>query len=465
MTVGPRLEEVGRFRPFELLSPGFVPLHDEVGRVGDLVRSRYTPPAPFSAVEVEVLPGTGSTVLAGLSAPNGDHLLGFLDVSTRKAGIEFRTAGVTTILAVKRVRGRVRRLAFVLCENQPTVLVDTGRGWRAAVTDHHRVAPRVDLRVPETLARFSASWGSRDGTSDLGTVRAGLFGMAGLRDLHLVQHADGSPYVRDGQMFLTATCAGLGFFRQAHWGVFGFDPVAAAGGPGLRLEQTAHLFSHRDGMLLGDHAGQLVRDGDVWFVVTSSWGDFSPRRGVHVRHAVTDDDLLTGVHVLETGPMTLPTRSSTWDPGLTRIDGRWYVSYVESPSQLPFDFHPALAVGPQGAPWSDGSEPSGHCALAPAGAATELHQCEGPVLAQPEGEGTPWRLLASDGKHRSYPVFDLAMRRVGSLAAPYGTNIPHPQLVDLPDGRRLMVTFDGTQYAERVLGYGTHGDVVVMGVH
>jgi hypothetical protein len=25
-----------------------------------------------------------------------------------------------------------------------------------------------------------------------------------------------------------------------------------------------------------------------------------------------------------------------------------------------------------------------------------------------------------------------------------------------------MITFDGTQYAEKVLGYGSHGDVVIM---
>ncbi len=54
------------------------------------------------------------------------------------------------------------------------------------------------------------------------------------------------------------------------------------------------------------------------------------------------------------------------------------------------------------------------------------------------------------------------MKRLGALDAPYGTNIPHPQIVKRPDGGYLMVTFNGTQYAENVLGYGGHGDVVVM---
>ncbi len=71
-------------------------------------------------------------------------------------------------------------------------------------------------------------------------------------------------------------------------------------------------------------------------------------------------------------------------------------------------------------------------------------------------------MLASDGKARCYPVFDLSMRRVGDLDADYGSNLPHPNVVELPDGRRLLLTFDGTPHRKRVLGYGTHGDVIVM---
>jgi hypothetical protein len=296
----------------------------------------------------------------------------------------------------------------------------------------------------------------------------GLFGMAGLRDLHLVQNADGSPYTRDGRMFLTATCAGLGFFTQAHWGVFAFDSEALAShlrtaresDPAktpdvLRLEQTAHLYARRDGLLLGDHAGQLVRDGDRWLVAVSSWGDFAPHRGPFVRHTTTTDDLLSGVHVLDTELTPMPTDRGSYDPGMTLIDGRWHVSYVESVSHRPSQFHPALAVGPEGADdWTEGLERVGE--------APDLPFCEGPIIARPDGPEGDWRVLASDGRARKYRVFDLAMRRRGDLDAPYGTNLPHPQIIDLPDGQRVMVTFDGTPYGKRVLGYGTHGDVLVL---
>ncbi len=454
--LGPRMDLVGRFRPFELVSPGFVAATSEAGPADGLVRSDWSPPAPFAAVEVELRGGPGSggpasgTVVAGLAADNGDHLLAFHDPATGAVGLEVRTGAMTTVLRETRLRRPVRRLAFVLAGTQPTVLVDTGDGWRAVATEKHRVAQRIDVRRPATLRRFRAAWGSRDGTADLGTVRAGPFGMAGLRDLHVVQHADGSTYTdEDGRMYLTATCAGLGFFTQAHWGVFAFRPerVAEEG-----LEQTAHLYFRRDGLLLGDHAGQLVRDGDRWLLAVSSWGDFSPARGVHVRHLETADDLLHGLHVLATERTTMPTDRGSYDPGMTRIDGRWHVSYVESVGHRPSQFHPALAVGPAGAvSWTQGLERAGE--------ADELDFTEGPVLARVEGR---WRVLASDGRARCYPVFDLAMRRVGDLDAFYGTNLPHPDVFDLPDGGRMILTFDGTPHRPKVLGYGTHGDVLVL---
>jgi hypothetical protein len=455
--VGPRFEVVGRFRPFEVVSPGFVAVSEAQGRVDGLVRSAYSPPAPFTAVQAGVVPGCAVPVVAGLAA-DGAHLLAIHDPGTGRVGLELRAGGVTTVLGGTRVRGWVRRIAFVLCENQPTVLVDTGRGWRAVVTEKHRVAARVDFRVPATLAWFTVAWGAGAGTAGVGPVAAGPFGMAGLRDLHVVQHADGTPYVDDdGRSYLTATCAGLGFFTQAHWGVFAFHPdrVAEDG-----LEQTAHLYSRRDRLLLGDHAGQLVRDGDRWHVAVSSWGDFTPQRGVHVRHVTTTEDLLHGVHVLDTQRTPMPTGRGSYDPGMTRIGGRWHVSYVESVSHRPSRFHPALAVGPEAAEEAADDEP-GHLTdgLVRAGEADDLDFCEGPVLARVDGR---WRVLASDGKARRYPVFDLSMRRIGDLDAPYGSNLPHPNVVDLPDGGRLILTFDGTSHARRVLGYGTHGDVLVL---
>ncbi len=448
-----------RFRPFELVAPRFGAVAEAaVGEVSEVFISEHSPQAPFAAVEVDVSDTSNAVVVAGLASRDGEHVLAVYDPASGRVGIEVRRAGRTRTLRRRKVDLPTSfRFAFTVCENQVTVLTDTGEGWQALLTERDRVFKVLDLRDPRTLAQYSYTWGSRGVSSaTLGDVRAGLFGMAGIRDQHLVQHADGSPYVRDGKAYFTATCAGLGFFQQAHWGVFALDLANPE-----RLEQVAQLFSRRDGLLLGDHAGQIVRDDDneQWIVATSSWGDFD-FDGVHVRHVVTTDDVLSGVHLLETSPSALPTSVSSWDPGMTRIDGRWYVGFVESPSQDPFDFHPALAAGPVNDGRGDGRvDGQWDDKLELVGAATDLHQCEGPILARVEGT---WWFLASDGEHRRYPVFDLAMRPVGRLDAPYETNIPHPQLVPLDDGDFLLVTFDGTQYAEKVMGYGGHGDVLIM---
>ena len=216
------------------------------------------------------------------------------------------------------------------------------------------------------------------------------------------------------------------------------------------VRQVAHLYAARNGLVLGDHAGQLVVDDDGTIALNTSWGDFSGD-GVSIRHVRTSDDLLSGVHLLRTQPLELPTSDSCWDPAATRIGDRWHLGFVESPSQDPFDFHPALAAGPAGAAYDE--------KLEMVGADTSLHQGEGTILQR---VGDRWYLLASDGEAREYPVYDLSVERVGKLDAPYGTNIPHPQLVERPGGGWLMVTFEGTQFAEELLGYGTHGDVVVL---
>jgi hypothetical protein len=437
-----------RYRPFELISPGFVSVRKRP-RAVDLETSTESPEAPFCCVEGRVSRPTGAVVL-GLATEDGEHLLGRFDPATGSLAVEVRRSGRTKTLRRRRLDLPDEfSMAFALCENRVTLLADTGSGWRPYLTERRKVSAAVDMRVPEVLAAHRYAWGVRGGSGERGlkSVRAGIFGMTGIRDQHVVQHADGTPLVRDGKLYLTATCAGLGFFQQAHWGVFTLDLARPT-----RMEQVAHLFTHRDGLLLGDHAGQLVRDdeNDQWLVATSSWGDFD-FDGLHVRHLTTSDDILSGVHVLDTERTPLPTRHSSWDPGITRIDGRWHVSFVESPSQDPFDFHPALAVGPPGAEW--------HEKLELVGAATSLHQCEGPIIARVQDD---WWFLASDGDARNYPVFDMHMRRVGRLDAPYGTNIPHPQLVQLDSGDYLLVTFDGTQYAEDVMGYGGHGDVLIM---
>lgn len=438
-----------QFRPFALVSPGFEQVRDSSsGSTSSLVRTAESPVAPFVAVELSVTNADRAEVVAGLLSADGDQVAVVYSADRQQVSIEVHRGADTRVVGQAKVQLQTPfTFAFALCENQVTALVDDGGGWQPVLTNRDQVAELIDLRDPKALSGFTFGYGARNGEVGLGAVTAGPFGMVGVRDPHLVQRPDGTPYVRDGLAYLTFTCAGLGFFQQAHWGVFTLDLEDPT-----KLTQVAHLYTSRDGLLVGDHAGQVIVDEPAgqFTAFTSSWGDFDGS-GVHVRHAVTSADVLAGVHLLETEPLALPTKVSSWDPAVTRIDDKWHVAFVESPSQDPFDFHPALATGPSGSTYDDG--------LQLIGADTSRHQCEGPILQQIEGK---WYLLASDGDQRQYRVYDLSVKSLGALDAPYGTNIPHPQLIPRPGGGYLMVTFDGKQYAEDVLGYGGHGDVIIM---
>jgi hypothetical protein len=402
--------------------------HDAPARPGRVV-THVRPVAPFCAVVVRAR-GAVAAGLSGDASVVGRYADG-------AASIEVTVAGVTTTVAsaAADLAGEFG-FAVVVNENAVTVLADTGAGWQPLLTNRDGVRALIDLRDPRVLRRLSYGY-----EGAVGRVRAGYFGQAGVRDPHVVQYADGRPLIRDGKLYLTLTCGGLGFFQQAHWGVWTLDLANPT-----RLTQVAQLFFARDGVVLGDHAGQIVVDGDEFVLAMSSWGDFD-FAGVQVRYVRTRADVLSGVHVLPTVAMPLPTSVSSWDPAMTKINGQWHVAFVESPAQSPaFVFHPALARG------------RSLESLSLVGADLSLDQTEGPIIQRLRGK---WYVLASDGDARVYRKYDLSMRPQGTLDAPYGTNIPHPQVFRYRD-KYWMVTFDGTQYAEPVLGYGTHGDFIVM---
>ncbi|MGY2076778.1 hypothetical protein [Blastococcus sp. SYSU DS0828] len=451
-------EEQVRHRPDEPLSP--LVEHDLTDGLdapaGTLMRLGPGPRAPFCAVVLDVARmADGGTVVCGLAGPGG-VLAGYrdadgavvLEVEGPDGPVVVGTAPVTLAAPF--------RLACVVNENRVTVLVAADDGWRPVLSLRDEIVRTTDLRDPQVLGALEYAAGVRgpEGTV-LARLAAGYSGAVGLRDPQVVRRPDGRPVVRDGQLYLTATNAGLGFFEHAHWGVWTLDLADPS-----RLTQVGAVFSERDGLLLGDHAGAIVweEESDRYLVFVSSWGDHTPERGVHVRHAtVTGTDLLRGVHVLRTERLALPTEVSAWDPSLARVGDRWYLAFTECPSFGPprYVFRPALAT-------TTAAEPV--TGLERVGSDDALEQAEGTILQR---LGRSWYVLASDRDAAAYPVYDLGLRRIGALRAPYGSNIPHPMVVPVGDhsGPWWMVTFDGTSWHEPVLGYGTHGDLVVHIAH
>lgn len=338
------------------------------------------------------------------------------------------------------------RLALTLTGTHLTALAEEAGTWVArARLDLTDLADRVDAHDESLLA------GLRVESTE--AFVAGRFGQLGLRDIRLVTTRDGQPVRDGGGLLLSATSAGPGFFDTAHTSVWALDPDS------LELAHRSDLYFRRPDKrgAYGDHATHVVRDRDSWLVATSTWGDFrqkDPKRSVRATIARTTVDVLTGAHVLDTTELPLPTDGfasvGVWDPHLVHTGVEWLVGYASA--RKFFRFHPALAGGPS------------LDRLTLRGAATDRRATEGSTLLR---IGDDWRVLASDGRdgrrgqRAGYPIFDLAMQQVGALAAAYPTNLPWPTLVETDQGW-LMITFNGRPATGPLVGYGTHGDVVVQ---
>ena len=498
-----------------------------------IVKSDTGQRAPYATVIIDVASLTEGTVYVGLYKGVNNYVHAYYNKSTNTVGLEARVNGVLYELGSLQPDasdfGTSFKFAFVANENEVTALVgdrfmDIG-DFRplikrdASIYDNGTpddpaddTPTGLDLRDVTVLATYKNGFGARSDTGSnilLDRVQAGYFGEAGVRDPHAVQYADGTPYIKDNKLYFTLTNAGLGFFEKAHWAVWTMDLSDYT-----KIEQVGNIFWHNADdptKVLGHHAGQIVRDGaeDRWIIVVSSWGDFGPQGGDQGNFGtVTYPDevptfeppvdilydeqpisanLLEGVHILEgkkhpVNAVPFPTEGK-WDPGLTRIGGRWYLSYVIA-LDLFSDFQPALARSPVGAD---------HTVQNFVGADWEKRATEGPIIQKLGGE---WRMFASCGDdepqqfQNRYPIYflraanpgvdetDRQLAEAGSgqrlafdgyLDAPHPTNIPHPMIVPISIrsfGRRrtkyIMITFNGDQFFERVLGYGTHGDFFVM---
>ncbi len=438
----PRLEIVRRLRPVGLVAPGSVLVEEDTGGLAAL-------PA--------VAPYVAATTPAGDRAGLALHLAGHRIGASLEDGsicLTLTRGDDTQELRSRRFHRAVAptELGLTLTGTHVTAWGREASGWVARA--RHDLRDVVDTRDEAVLADLRLELPAGGGVG-------GGFGQLGLRDVRFVTAEDGTPLRTDGALWLTATSAGPGFFDTAHTSVWRLDPTA------LEVEHTGDLFFRRPDRpgVFGDHATHVVRTDEGWLVATSTWGDFeepTTREGrrepaglrVTLAEPPASVEVLRGTHVLDTRELPLPTDGldsiATWDPHLVRRDGRWLVGFVSA--RRFFDFHPALAGGPA---LDD---------LQLLGAATDRRSTEGTTLVEVDGRMV---VLASDGRdsrrgqRARFPAYDLTMTDIGTLDAPYPTNLPWPTLARLDDDW-LMVTFNGRPVGGKLLGYGTHGDLVVM---
>ncbi|GAA5107595.1 hypothetical protein GCM10023339_05810 [Alloalcanivorax gelatiniphagus] len=434
----PRLEVVRRLRPVDLVQPGDVRVdRSSAGTVA------MPAAAPYVAATT---PGTEAPLALHL----GEHRLA---ARLDDGSVSLEVTGSGTLRSRRFHRADdPTGLGVSLTGTHVTAWSLEAGGWVARA--RHDLREVVDTRDEAALAGLRVELPTAGGV-------AGGFGQLGLRDTRFVTEADGSLLRAEGSLLLTATSAGPGFFDTAHTSVWRLDPAS------LDLAHAADLFFRRPDRpgVFGDHATHLVRDSGRWLVATSTWGDFeqpTTRAGrrtpaglrVTLAEPAADADLLRGTHVLDTRELPLPTDGfasiATWDPHLVRRGEEWLVGFVSA--RRFFDFHPALAAG------------ATLDRLRLLGAATDRRSTEGTTIVEVDGEMV---VLASDGRdsrrgrRARFAVLDLEMRDLGTLDAPYPTNLPWPSVAHLGDGW-LMATFNGRSAGGRLLGYGTHGDLVLM---
>jgi len=461
-----------RYRPVHLIPPRLVQYDTE--RAGDgaalarvradgTVRTDQRPVAPWASVVLDVreLAADGS-VTAGLSATGGDAVQVRYDAGAAKVSVEWVHSGSVRTVHSEQVRlAAPFRFAFVVTANAVGAFSsggghDTGIAypWQPLVTDRGKLFDLMDLHRPAQLERLRYAFGGR--SVALGRAQAGPFGQFGLRDVSLVRNADGTPYLHDGLLHFTATSSGVGYAHQAHTGVWRMDPVHPE-----RMEQVgSHFFSY-EGLLVGNHGGQLVRDAERDRFIALACGGNLPTPGVTVRHGTGGEELLSGVHLIRAKRLELPFEEAAWDPALRLIDGRWHYAFANVT-----DFQPSLRFRPVLAAAAPGDDYDGNIRIRHEDVAWPNNN-EGCRLQR---FGDRWYLLTSDAESRQYLVRDMAMRPHKALDAPYPLGTPFPEVFSLPDsdGREqwLMVTSDERAYEDGsshpLLGYGVHGDVIVM---
>lgn len=160
---------------------------------------------------------------------------------------------------------------------------------------------RWDMRAADTPVKWSwkvATELAPGSSVSLKRAESKLSCGTGQADPQIVQHADGTPMIKDGRLYVCFTTRGFEQIPDSYQGVYSLDISSFE----LRLE-GALFFGERDGIMHGYHATKVVYDDrkGKFMVITTTHG------GTHsLAWCETSEDLLHGMHYLECTELDFP---------------------------------------------------------------------------------------------------------------------------------------------------------------
>ena len=343
------------------------------------------------------------------------------------------------------------------CQNETSIsmFVDEGSGWR--YINHAGSYKNVlDLRNPISMKGWYHGYiffTNKANTMKINSFKSGAFGQVGVRDHNVVRYTDGTPVIINNELYISATSAGVrNSIPGSHYSIFAMDLSS------YEVRETAKLLFKRNGLVLGDHAGNVVFDKEenCYHIFVSNWGDWENVGPAQVVYAKCYDDVLNGIKIIdETTMLNIPvtlTEGSAYDPDVIKIDGEWHIYYTESSKSADISSFSGYAKGKT----LDSLVKVADDKVAQSGS------YEGCKVQKIGGE---WFVFSSNlteyrccnGKDMSF-VCNVNAPKIGNNSAK-----PHFTIVPVPCGNKtklIVVSFDNTQYSN--IGIHTRGNWFVF---
>lgn len=180
----------------------------------------------------------------------------------------------------------------------------TGQRFHVFATGGEDSQPQLLMSIPCDKSSSDMpvkwSWGVyAEGCAGARLSRAQSFLSCGTgqADPQVIQNSDGTPFIRDGRLYLCMTTRGFELIPDSYQGVYSLGLT----GYDLRLE-GALFFCENDGILHGYHATKVVRHENEWLLLTTTHGGTKHT----LAWAKTDADILHGIHYLECSELDFP---------------------------------------------------------------------------------------------------------------------------------------------------------------